>query len=300
MRGEIGAGDQLRVLVADPLVVRAVVVRHGVVDRLLGQLGMEFARLAVGPRPVVVVDAVGQVRRLLDLGDESAGADAVDTPRRQEKDVARSDGMVAQQVADRMVGYRRGIGFGIHAAVETDTQTGAARLRNDVPHLGLAVHPVTLPRQTVVGVYLNREILAGVDEFDQQRKFVAETFVIALSHQFGAVAVDQLRQGNTLAGPLGDDRFVSGDARQLPALADRPHRGLNALVGGDLLAAPDHGTQERFEFQRIHDIYRFCKILFLPELPSTQSKRLLYLLGVQPTMFLKSLVKCAGYLNPSS
>ena len=73
---------------------------------------MEFARLAVGPRPVVVVDAVGQVRRLLDLGDESAGADAVDTPRRQEKDVARSDGMVAQQVADRMVGYRRGIGFG--------------------------------------------------------------------------------------------------------------------------------------------------------------------------------------------
>ena len=162
----------------------------------------------------------------------------------------------------RLVGYRRGIGFGIHAAVETDTQTGAARLRNDVPHLGLAVHPVTLPRQTVVGVYLNREILAGVDEFDQQRKFVAETFVIALSHQFGAVAVDQLRQGNTLAGPLGDDRFVSGDARQLPALADRPHGGLDALVGGDLLAAPDHGTQERFEFQRIHDIYRFCKILF--------------------------------------
>lgn len=109
-------------------------------------------------------------------------------PAGRKKTSPRSDGMVAQQVADRMVGYRRGIGFGIHAAGRNRYADWRRRLRNDVPHLGLAVHPVTLPRQTVVGVYLNREILAGVDEFDQQRKFVAETFVIALSHQFGAVA----------------------------------------------------------------------------------------------------------------
>ena len=115
-----------------------------------------------------------------------------------------------------------------------------------------------------------------------------------------AVAGDQFRERCPGFGAFGDDGLVVLDARKLPAFADVALVGGDSLVRGDLLAAPDHGTQERFEFQRIHDIYRFCKILFLPELPSTQSKRLLYLLGVQPTTFLKSLVKCAGYLNPSS
>ena len=70
----------------------------------------------------------------------------------------------------------------------------AARLGYDVPHLGLALHPVALPRQTVVGMYLNRQVLARIDEFDQQRKLVAEPFEIVPSDQLRAVAVNQRRQ----------------------------------------------------------------------------------------------------------
>ena len=77
-----------------------------------------------------------------------------------------------------------------------------------------------------------------------------------------AVAGDQFRERCPGFGTFGDDGLVVLDARKLPAFADVALVGGDSLVRGDLLAAPDHGTQERFEFQRIHDIYRFCKILF--------------------------------------
>ena len=69
--------------------MRPVIGQHGVVDGSLRQLGVQFAGIAVGVLAVEVVDTVGDVRSLLNLGDERARADTVDAACRQEEEVAR-------------------------------------------------------------------------------------------------------------------------------------------------------------------------------------------------------------------
>ena len=74
-RGEVGTRHQFRFAVLHLFVLGAVVGQHGVVDGALRQLGVQFAGIAVGVLAIEVVDTVGDVRSLLNLGDERARAD---------------------------------------------------------------------------------------------------------------------------------------------------------------------------------------------------------------------------------
>ena len=112
---------------------------------------------------------------------------------------------------------------------------------------------MTLPRQPVVGVYLNREILPRVDELDQQRERLAETFEVGFAEQCGAVAGDQARQGSAGFGTSGHDRFVAFDARKLPAFADLRLAGCDLFVGDDFFAAPDRRFENGLEL--IHNSF---------------------------------------------
>ena len=127
---------------------------------------------------------------------------------------------------------------------------------HDIPHFGLALRVVAFPGQLVVGVYLDREVLPGVDELDQQREFVAETLVVGLAQQCGAVTGQQIREFGTGLGTVRNDGFVAFDPREFPALTDVVLFGFDLFVGGDLLAAPDQGFQNRLKL--VHVVYAFC------------------------------------------
>lgn len=84
-------------------IMGTIVGQHGVVDSVLRQLGVQFARFPVRTRTAVVVDTIRDVRSLLYLRHERSGADSMNTAGRQEKQIARSDGIVAQGIGQRMV-----------------------------------------------------------------------------------------------------------------------------------------------------------------------------------------------------
>ena len=219
--------------------MRPVIGQYGVVDGALRQFGVQLAGVAVGILAVEIVDAVGDVRGLLYLGDKRPGSDAVNASGRQEKEVAGVYFIFGEQVGDGVV---RDAGFVLgrrHLLGESRAQACAFVGVHDVPHLGLAFRFVALPCQCVVRVHLDREILTCVDEFDQQRELLSEAFCIGLAEQCRAVACDQPGQGGARLGASRYDRFVTLDARKFPAFADLLLVGGDVLVGDDLFAAPD-------------------------------------------------------------
>ena len=111
-----------------------------------------------------------------------------------------------------------------------------------------------MPRggQFVVRMDLHGQIGEGVDELDQQRELVAGVGIHVLAHETALVLLHEIRDGTALEGAVRDHGLVSFHAGQFPAFADVLLFGFHALVGGDLLAAPDDGLEDGFEFQRIH------------------------------------------------
>lgn len=258
-RGEIGACHELYGAVRRSFVAGAVVGQHGVVDRFFCQGRVQFARVAGGIAAVEVVDAVGDVGGLLDFGDEGACTDRVDAACRQVENVARAYGVVGQQVGDRAVGDAPFVFVRGRLPRESRAQMGPFVGLYHVPHLGLAFRAVALPRQPVVGVHLDREVLPGVDELDEQRKLGAEAFVVASAEQPLPVAGEEFGQRHSRIGPLGHDRDTALHARELPAFADRPAAGRQPLVGRDLFAAPERGLEDGVEL-----VHRRCVSEVMP------------------------------------
>ncbi len=213
---------------------------------------MQLAGFAVGALAVEVVDAVGDVRRLLDFGDERAGADAVHASGGQEEEVAAAYFVFAQDLRHGVVRHAGLVFVGRHGACETRAQACAGRGIDHVPHLGLALRAVAAPGKRIVRVHLDREVLARVDELDEQRELLAEAGVDAVAHQRAFLARDQCGERRAGPGAVGHHRLVAPHAGQLPAFAYvRGTRG-EALVGHDAVAAPERLFQNGFEFEQIH------------------------------------------------
>ena len=214
---------------------------------------MELARLAVQAQAAVVVDAVGDVGRLLDLGDEAAAADGVDASGREEEHVAGMHVVAGQHLGDGAVRDALLVFLGRDFLGHAGEQV-RARLRIDhIPHFGLSLGAV-VPHggQLVVRMDLHGQVGEGVDELDQQRELVAGVGIHVLAHETALVLLHEIRDGAALEGAVRDHGLVSFHAGQFPAFADVLLFGFHALVGGDLLAAPDDGLEDGFEFQRIH------------------------------------------------
>ena len=75
------------------VVRRAVLGPHLVVDGVLGLFDMQLTGIAVGIFAAEVIDAVGDVAGLLNLGEEVAGTNGVQTACRQEVEVADVGGL---------------------------------------------------------------------------------------------------------------------------------------------------------------------------------------------------------------
>lgn len=95
--GEIGALNKLHRLVVFGGVADLVGGVVAVVNDIGGQFGMQLAGVAVGVVAVVVVDAVGDIGGLLDLGDKTPFADGMYQSGRNKKAVTFPAGFDVQQ-----------------------------------------------------------------------------------------------------------------------------------------------------------------------------------------------------------
>ena len=95
----------------------------------------------------------------------------------------------------------------------------------------------------VGGMHLNGQVLARIDELDEQGELVAEALVVVFSYQFLFHLCHQLVQFSARTGTLAHQCFVVFHSADFPAL---PHPFLlevEVLEGDDLIAAPEGGLQ---------------------------------------------------------
>lgn len=248
---EIGGVDDLNSPVGRIDILRAVVGLHMEVEGLRRQVGMEFTGLAVDAGTAVVVDAVGDIARLLHLSQQDAAADGVDTARREVENITGLDGMVGQDLGDGAVGNATLILVGRDGRLEAGIEMGPLLCLDDVPHLGLAHLAVQTLRHLVVGVDLDAQVVAGIDELHQERQLA----VIGLAH---LVAQDGLGMSandgdevKALPLAIADDGGAGGDGTDFPTFANGVVRALETFIRSEAVAAPDNLVKVGFEKERI-------------------------------------------------
>ena len=147
--------------------------------------------------------------------------------------------------------------FGCDGAVKTGVNLGAHIGFEDIPHLGFTHTAMAFLREFVIGMHLNGEVLAGVDELDEQRELIAELLIDAVSDEKAFVLIDELGEVQTEVH-ISDDaafdgyRFMSGDRTDLPGLTDIGLGGKDALERGYLVTSPDHGAEVGGKLIRFH------------------------------------------------
>ena len=153
---------------------------------------MKFAIVSVLVLALEIVDAVGDIRGLLDLCHATASADGVDASCGDEENIALVDLISGEGLGDSVVFYHLLIRLGGDLLLQTTIELGTGFTRQTIPHLGLATVLAMTMGNLVVGVYLDAQVALGIDELDEQRELVAEALIIVLAHEFFSLFTYQL------------------------------------------------------------------------------------------------------------
>ena len=81
----------------------------------------------------------------------------------------------------------------------------------------------------IVGMNLNRQVLTGIDELDEEGEVVAETFYVALPKEIGTVFFYDLRQSHTTVLAAEYDGFRTFDSGNDPRFRS-PQGGLENRI----------------------------------------------------------------------
>ena len=160
---------------------------------------MQFTQVTVLVSTVEVINTVSDVGSLLYFCQEASGSNAVDTSCRQEEYIARLYVIFVEGITNCIVFNHVGIFLRSNLFFQTRIQVClSAGIVDDIPHFCFTHRLVALHGQFIVRVYLNRQILLGVNKLDKQRELALESLVVFFSYQLSFIFFHQLSQ--VLAG----------------------------------------------------------------------------------------------------
>ena len=125
-----------------------------------------------------------------------------------EEHIALADLITSQCIGDRVVLHHLLILFGGYLLFQTVVKLGAWCRFQNIPHLSLTTTLALAMGRLVSRMYLNGQILTGIDEFNQQRKLIAKALVVLLAYQELFLFSDKLVQAHTLKRAIGHNRFI--------------------------------------------------------------------------------------------
>src|SRR3954467_10180892 len=120
--------------------------------------------------PPVIVEARGDVARLLDLDQRQPRADGMDRPRRHRKEIALPRLDPVEPVLDRAVRRGRSQVRLAHSVLEAESELRPRLGGDHIPAFALAVGEAAGAGVGVVGVDLDRQFVAGEQIFDEERQ----------------------------------------------------------------------------------------------------------------------------------
>ena len=116
-----------------------VLVGDGKINGLNGLRNVKFAAHARLIDAVPIVNAVGSVACLLDFGHHNIRAKGMNTPRRDEKDIARFDLLIVQYFTQSIVLHYFDIIHPSHFAIKTHHEFGILVGMHHIPHFGFSI-----------------------------------------------------------------------------------------------------------------------------------------------------------------
>ena len=222
---------------------RAIVGLDMEVQGLGSQGCVEFTRLAIETWTVVIEDAIGDIRGLLDLSEEDAPTDGVHTTGREVEYIARLDLVVGKDLGDGAILNAPLVFVGRDLLFEARIEVGTRVGLDDIPHLGLAHLAMLALGHLVVGMHLNAQVALGIDELDQEGQLAVILGVDRLAQNGIGVFGHDRDQVATHKGAIADDAGTRGYRTDLPTLANGLVGRCQALVGAKLRTTPDHGVE---------------------------------------------------------
>jgi hypothetical protein len=116
---------------------------------------------------------------------------------------------------------------------------------------------MTFLRQFVIGMYLDGEVLAGVNELDEEREGITIFLINPFTDEQSFVLVNELGEIETEIHIADDTAFngyglVTGYGTDLPRLADIRLGSEDPFERCYLVPTPDGGTEVRCKLIRLH------------------------------------------------
>ena len=198
-----------------------ILVMDLVVEGLSRQFGVELTRLAVHSWAIVVKDAIGDVTRLLHLGQEDAATDGMDASGRNIEDVSRMNLVLGESIGNGTILHLALVLLGGKLLLETGIEIGSRFGIDDVPHLGLPELIVFAKRHLVVRMHLNGEVFLGIDELDEQGQLVAILLGNGTTQDLLWHLTDDIDERLTRPSAIVHDGRGRGNSRDFPGLANR-------------------------------------------------------------------------------
>ena len=81
-----------------------------------------------------------------------------------------------------------------------------------IPHLGLALGIVSLGGKLVIRMDLDRQVALGINELDEERKFIAGIGINLFSDKFALELLYEFGNLLALEFAVGNDRLIALDA----------------------------------------------------------------------------------------
>ena len=132
-------GNQLHRSIFLPLVLFFVPLLPRIVNGVDGQVIMKFSGLSVFIKPVKIINPVGYVGSLLNLGNQNSLADGMNSSGRNKKDIPGENLLREEQICKPSCLKVSNLFFPVDLLIESRNQPGSGIGIHHVPHFGFSV-----------------------------------------------------------------------------------------------------------------------------------------------------------------
>ncbi len=157
--------------------------------------------------------------------------------------------MLCDYIGYRSVGNALFVFLFCYVVLESGIQITSRLGIDDIPHLGLAEFVVYALCHLIVRMNLNAQVFLCIDEFYEQRHFVAVFFGHGIAQNLGRHLFDDVRQFLSFVNSVADYARTAWYRADFPTFANRLVFLGDSLVWTDALAAPDNAVKVRLEKQ---------------------------------------------------
>ena len=239
---EIGRVNNQYSLVRTIGIFCAIIVYHMKIQCLCRHLCVKLTWFPIHAWTVIVKDPVGDIGRLLYLGQQNTSTNSMNTTGREVKDITRFHLVVSKDFGYGSIFDALLVLVGCDLLLEACIEVGTIISLDDIPHLGFSHLTMLSQSHFIVWMYLNAQVLFSIYELYQQRQLAIVLLIYLLAKDGVRVFSHDRDQVAPCPWAIADDAGTCWDSTDLPALAYRLAGRFQTFVGSELVTTPHHSV----------------------------------------------------------